>query len=175
MKNPITAWRAFLDRHPFAKEMGWGFFEFVFTFLIFSFFTIAIHEWLHLSVTQYFGGDGYIIKTWYGAGVVWTIRPEYPQLVAFAGGIGVAIFYSFLAFMDWHDDIEQAAALLPIIGAQLAYGIVEGFFILDMPASTFRHYAYQALTVGWIVGFLAALIIMVMWLVRLDNKYRKTR
>jgi len=171
--NPLAAWRALLDRHPFAKDVIWGFFEFGLTFIIAMLVTVGIHEWFHLEVTQYFGGDGYIIKTWWGAGVVWTTRPEYPQLVAFAGGLGVALFYGVWAFLDWHDDIEQAAALMPIICSQLCYGIVEGFFILDVPASVFRGYAKDALAIGWTVGFLIAVVLMLMWLVRLSKKYDK--
>jgi len=70
--NPIKNW---LSRHPFFKDLTWGFFEFGLTFLIFSWFETAIHEWIHLTVTQYFGGDGYIISTFFGAGVVFTTLP----------------------------------------------------------------------------------------------------
>ena len=173
MENPFTAWRSLLDRHPFAKDVVWGAFEFALTFLIFYWFTLAIHEWCHLSVLRYFGGDGYIIRTWFGAGIVFTSQPLYPQLVAFAGGIGIAIFYTFLCFMDWDDDIESAAALIPLICSQLAYGIVEGFFIFNVSAKTFSRYASQALTVGWVVGLILSIIVIVEWLVKLNAKYSK--
>ncbi len=172
--NPLASWRALLDRHPFAKDVVWGFFEFGLTLLVCIWITPSIHEWVHLNVTQYFGGDGYIIKTVFGAGVVWTTQPDYPQLVAFAGGLGVAIIFSLLALRDFHDDIEQAAGYIPVICSQAAYGILEGFFIFKVSSSVFRDYAQKALAIGWTIGLLIAIIMLLVWLVRLSAKYDKS-
>jgi len=170
--NPLTLWRNFWTKHQFSRDIIWGFTEFILVFIISRFTVTGIHEWLHLWATQELGGDGYIIKSIFGAGVIWTTRPEYPMIVAFAGGVGVATIFGIRIIMDWHDDITEAAALMPIFCSQLVYGIVEGLFILDAPV-TFEKYAQTSLAVGSTNGFLIAVVMMLMWLVRLSKKYDK--
>ena len=164
-------WSEFWNKHPFSKDMVWGLTEFVVIFVIAKFTVTGIHEWLHLWATQVLGGNGYIINTIFGAGVVWTIRPEYPQLVAFAGGVGVAILFGIRIIMDLHDDITEAAALMPLFCSQLAYGIIEGFYILNVSSKVFEGYAQKALTVGGVIGILTTMVMLLYWLVRLSNKH----
>ena len=140
--------------------MGVG--EYVLTFLIFYAFTVALHEWFHLSVAQYFGGVGTIHKTWYGGVVKYTTSPSYPFLTALAGGIGVALFYFLLFFLDWLDDIEQAAALFPLATSQLAYGIAEGAIFPFVTLGEFYNIAQIALAIGWLVGMIPS----VYWLLK---------
>jgi len=143
------------------KEIALRVAEYVVCFLLFTYFTTALHEWLHLSVLKWLGGDGYITKTWYGGAVVFTEMPSNPTIVAFAGGIGIAILYTILFLWDYYDnDYEEAAALLPVIGGQLAYGLYEGFFIYTIPFSEFMKWSEVVSVTGWTVGLLIGFYIM---------------
>lgn len=161
------------NKHPFARDVIWGFFEFGLCFMVFNYFRNAIHEWLHLGVLQYFGGDGYIVNNFFGVGVHITKLCPHMQLVAFAGGIGVAAFYALLMYMDWDDDPEQAAAFPPLILSQLFYGVTEGLWIFSMSAAEFNRVSDITYQAGWIIGFAVSIFLMVKWLVNLDKKYSK--
>lgn len=162
-----------LSKHPFARDLIWGFFEFTATFFMLSAFKNAIHEWCHLSVLQYFGGDGYIVKSFWGVGVHFTKMPTNVTAVAFAGGLGTAAFFALLMYMDWDDDPETAAAFPPLIFSQLFYGIIEGLWIFGNPA-LFNEYAGMASSLGSGIGFAITLYLLIKWLIRLDRKYSKT-
>lgn len=160
----------FFDKHPFIRDLIWGFFEFAITFFAFAYFRHAIHEWCHLTVLQYFGGDGYIVNNIWGVGVHFTKMPTNVTAVAFAGGLGIALFYLFLMYMDWDDDPEQAAAFPPLILSQLFYGIVEGMWIFGNP-DLYNQYASIAHGLGFGVGVLVSAYLLIAWLLRLDKKY----
>ena len=132
--------------------------EYIITILIFYVFTVAIHEWIHLEAVYFFGGDGYIVKTAYGGAMKFTVMPTYPTITAFAGGLGVAGLYLLIMSLDWLDDIEQAAAMIPLATSQFAYGLVEGLLIFTIPFEEFFNIAQIALAIGWFVGFVISFI-----------------
>lgn len=159
------------ENHLFARDLVWGFFEFIVTFLAFNYFRHAIHEWVHLQVLQRFGGQGYIVDNIFGVGVHFTKLPTNTIIVAFAGGIGVALFYTLLMYMDWDDDPETAAAFPPIILSQLFYGSVEGLWIFGNP-DKFNQYASSAHTLGFIIGLMITIYLMIKWLICLNKKHK---
>ena len=161
------------NKHPFARDLLWGFFEFAVTFFAFNYFRHAIHEWCHLSVLQYFGGQGYIVKSWLGIGVKFTQMPTNVTAVAFAGGIGTALFFALLMYKNWDDDPEVAAAFPPLILSQLFYGIVEGLWIFGNP-DLFNEYASMASNLGSAVGIIVTMYLLLKWLIRLSAKYDKS-
>lgn len=135
--------------------------EYIVTILIFNAFTVALHEWMHLEVAYFFGGEGYIVKTVYGGVTKFTIMPTYPTITALAGGWGVAGLYLLLMSLDWLDDIEQAAAMIPLITSQFAYGLVEGILVFAISFEEFFNIAQIALAIGWFVGFFISVIYVV--------------
>ena len=108
--------------------------EYVVCFMLYTWFTVPLHEWIHLEVLKWLGGDGYIIKTWYGGAVIFTKPPSNPTIVALAGGLGVAILYALIFYWDYYDgDWEEAGAVLPQLFSQLFYGVFEASYIYTMP------------------------------------------
>jgi hypothetical protein len=135
--------------------------EYFLTLLIFYATTVPIHEWFHLEVAQFFGGDGVIVKTVYGGAMRFTSMPDGLiglTATAFAGGIGVALIYSLIASLDWLDDIEQFAAMIPLITSQLAYGLAEGIFLFSVSLQEFFDIAQIALAIGWVVGLIISFL-----------------
>lgn len=147
----------FLGKKESIKLILMGIGEYVLTLLIFYAFTVALHEWFHLTAVQLLGGDGYITKTWFGGLMTFTERPAYPVITAFAGGIGVAFFFFLLFFLDWLDDKEQASALFPLATSQLAYGIAEGIFLFIVTPEQFYDIAQIALGIGWVIGIIPSI------------------
>jgi len=136
--------------------------EYVTCFMIFYLVRIGVHEWFHLETAILFGGEGYIIKTFFGALTVFTKMPRHPTVVAFAGGLGLGAIFFALAYWDWHDwDIEECAALLPHAFSETAYGIFEGLFLpimgfwgAKLTIEQFLQYASIIGLAGWLVGLL---------------------
>ena len=162
-----------LKRDTFTKEVFWGFFEFTIILVAFKFFTHSIHEWIHLEVLQYFGGDGYIVKSLFGVGVHFTKLPTNTMATALAGGLGVALFYTLLMCLDWDDDPPAAAAFPPLILTQLTYGIIEGFYIFSMPVDDFNKITGIVWGISMVVGLLISIVLLILWLMRLNIKYSK--
>jgi len=146
------------------KEILLSIAEYTIYFALFMYFTTPIHEWVHLQLLRFLGGDGYIVMTWYGASVIFTRQPSHPTIVALGGGIAAAFFYSLKAYwnyisMDW----EELAALLPHIGGQLFYGIFEGLYIYTMPFSECLKWASIVQSVGFMLGLLVSLYVILKW------------
>ena len=139
--------------------------EYVLSFMFFYLITVAIHEYIHLKVLQYFGGNGVIgIGMWGGGFVNITKYPAQPWMltpVALSGGLGIAMLFTIKMAMDLKDDYEEAYALIPLILNQLAYGIFEGFFIFNMPKSEFTSIALDIAVITFVAGFLLSIILFV--------------
>jgi len=127
--------------------------EFATCFILYYWLTVGIHEYLHLSVLRWLGGDGHIVLTYYGGAMVFDKMSTVPYgflLTSLAGGIGVALIYGVFALWNWKDgDIEEWAALLPISAMQLGYGIYEGIFLSILPFQTFLDYAWIPTIIGF--------------------------
>ena len=122
--------------------------------------SLGLHEWFHLTLLQIFGGQGHIIMTFYGAAVVIDQPSTHMSLMTFAGGWGVALFFSVLAFFDWwHRDVPEWAALLPTIAGQATYGTFEGIFEGNIPQTQYVFYG-QIVT---IIAF-ALTAVYAMWI-----------
>jgi hypothetical protein len=135
--------------------------EYAVCFFLYTWFTTPIHEWCHLTLLKWYGGDGYIIKTWYGAGVVFTKPPTNPTIVALAGGIGVAILYALIFYWDYYDgDWEEAGAVLPPLFSQLFYGIFEALYVYTMPFQEYLKWGGILTTAGWTIGFILGLTML---------------
>jgi len=129
--------------------------EYAFCLTIFLFVDTGIHEWSHLTILRLLGGDGYIIKTPFGAGVVWTQMPTHPLgplIVSFGGGIGAAIIMLIIIIWDLWDDVEEAAAAFPIFTRNLVYGIYEGLFILNTPRDVYIQNGMVISNLAFVVG-----------------------
>ena len=134
---------------------------FVAYFIGFLWLSTAIHEWLHLEVLQRLGGDGYIMKGWIGGYVVFTQDPSNPMLVAFAGGLGVAAVYAFLALWNWANfNPEEYSALLPVICGQVAYGVFEGLFIFSLPMAVYADWSQLVYLFGLVAGAVPSVLLM---------------
>lgn len=145
--------------------------EYATCLLIFWAVTIPIHEFAHLQVLRWLGGNGHIIITWYGAAVVFTKQPTNPFLTALAGGISVVAIYAILFFWDWVDgDYEEAVSLLPFIFSQFLYGLLEAFFIFSMPFGIFHKWASVVMTAGIVTGTLIGLYIL--WRVKWKEPFK---
>jgi hypothetical protein len=129
------------------------------------FVQVGVHELFHLNVLRFFGGDGIIGYDLFGNGYVHFTKlpPESWMLtvVAFAGGIGMALWLGMFIWLDWHDDYEQALPLIPIFLSQLAYGIFEGFFVYSMPLDRFFEVASWIAAVTLPIGFVISLLLFV--------------
>jgi len=136
--------------------------EYVTCVIIFYFVRLPVHEWFHLEVARLFGGDGYIIKTFWGAATIFTKMPTHVTIVALAGGLGLGTLFLILAYWDWHDwDIEEFSALLPHALSEVSYGTFEGLFLpvlgffgTKLTMEQFLQYASIIGVAGWIVGLL---------------------
>jgi hypothetical protein len=121
--------------------------------ILYYWLTVGIHEYLHLSVLRWLGGDGHIILTPYGGAMLIDKMSAVPYsylLTSLAGGIGVALIYGLLALWNWKDgDIEEWAALLQISAMQLGYGIYEGIFLNILPFQTYLDYAWIPSIIGF--------------------------
>jgi hypothetical protein len=139
--------------------------EFVTCFVLYFWLTVAIHEFLHLSVLRWLGGDGHIILTGYGGAMVYdktSSNPYSSLLVGLAGGVGVALIYGLLALWNWKDaDFEEWAALIPISAMQLGYGIYEAVFLNVLSFETYLKYAWIPSLVGFVVVAVPAFWILV--------------
>jgi len=132
------------------------------------------HDWIHLQLLRYFGGDGYIIMTWYGGCVVFTQEPTHPTIVTLGGGIIVATLYGIKAYWNYVSlDWEELAALLPHIGGQLFYGVFEGLYIYTMPFSEYLKWAGLVQRIGFLLGSLVSVYILLKWWS--EAKISKTR
>jgi hypothetical protein len=135
--------------------------DFLLCFILYWSFSVIIHEYIHLEVLRYFGGDGYIKLGFISAYVQFTTPPTQPFIVALSGGIGLAILYSILAYRNWANfDPEEYSSLLPIISAQLFYGFFEAFFIYTMPLSQFADISQVIFLIGMLIGLVPAIWIM---------------
>ena len=145
--------------------------KFAATFIMLLWCSASIHEWFHLTATQMLGGNGYIVRSLFhgGGSVKFTVVPSDPTLVAFAGGLGVALVFGILMLLDWIAfDTSGAAAILPIVLSQLGYGIVEGLFFFNMTRSQFNDISLPVMVICYGVG----LVISLVWVVRdVVNRY----
>ena len=127
--------------------------EYATCLVLYYWLTVGIHEYLHLNVLRWLGGDGHIILTYYGGAMVFDKMSPISYsflLTSLAGGIGVAAIYGLLALWNWKDgDIEEWAALLPISAMQLGYGVYEGIFLSILPFQTFLDYAWIPTIIGF--------------------------
>jgi hypothetical protein len=139
--------------------------EFVTCFILYFWLTLAIHEFLHLNVLRWLGGDGHIILTSYGGAMVYDVVSPNPYsgiLVGLAGGVGVAAIYAVLALWNWKDaDFEEWAALIPIAAMQLGYGIYEVVFLKILPFETYIANAWIPSIVGFVIVAVPTLWILV--------------
>ena len=143
--------------------------EYIICLLLYTYFTVPVHEFLHLIALRLLGGDGYIVQTWWGAAVTFTKQPSNPILVALAGGIGVAALYTLIFYWNYCDgDLEEASAVLPLIGSQLAYGIFEALFTYKKPLGEYIFWAGVVSAVGWLAGFLPGLKLLINAWVKLN-------
>ena len=132
-------------------------------FVVFWAVMTPLHEWFHLLLLRSFGGNGYIIKTWYGAAVNWTTQPTNHFIaIAYIGGIGVALVYVAMLAWCWYDPFlpELAAALFPWVSGQLAYGIFEGMYEFSMPSAQYISLGGLVFQIGVIIGLLPAIALM---------------
>lgn len=136
--------------------------EFITCIIIYTYFTLPLHEWIHLSVLKMLGGNGYILSTPFGGFTVITESPKFFEfLVPFSGGIFVGLIYTVLFLWNkYSDDIEEMMALLPNITSQFTYGIFEGLFIY-MPFEWFVNTGQYVVMVSYIVGLVASSCIIV--------------
>lgn len=101
--------------------------SFTFVYLIFWLMTLPIHEFGHLVVLRWLGGDGYIKLMPHGAAVFPTAWPESLNriiAVAFMGGGSVFILYMILALRPGQD-IDDKFALMTNAFAQGIYAFCE--------------------------------------------------
>jgi len=147
------------------RQMLFSIAEYVTCFMVFYLVRLGVHEFFHLEVAILFGGDGYIIKTFWGASTVLTKMPTHPTVVAFAGGLGLGTIFFILAYWDWCDwDFEECSALLPHAFSETAYGIFEGLFLpvmgfwgTKLTIEQFIQYGSIISLTGWIIGLLLGL------------------
>jgi hypothetical protein len=137
--------------------------EIVFYAVIYTMFSVAVHEYFHYNVLRMLGGEGYAVFTWFGGAVVIEKFPPNPQamtLVALAGGVGVGMLLIFSAIWDYiSKDFEEMLAELVIGFAQLSYGLYEGLFWW-LPRPEYHTWAQLAGAVGSLTG---AAIGMYLW------------
>lgn len=144
----------------------------IFLFLVFfTFFYTSItplHEWLHLTVGEFFGGEGIILHTSYGGSVHYTVQPSHFGFDALIGGVGVASIYTALLIVLWFNrdawNPEIIAALMPCVTMQLGYGVFEGVFLTRLQHATYIYYGGIVSIVCFTVGAVPALILFFMQL-----------
>lgn len=131
-----------------------AFTKFLVLLFAFNYFTTGIHEWIHLSVLKYFGGNGYIVRTWLGGGAtVFTKNSSNPFIVALSGGVFVGLLFLAIALLDWSTfDSEGFAGVLPIALSQISYGVFEAFFMYSMPRGEYMAWAGLANAIGLFIG-----------------------
>lgn len=143
------------------KSMVWSITGFMSYLLIYWWLTTTIHEWVHLTVLQLLGGNGYILKGISASYVVFTTSPSNSFLVALSGGIGVVILYGVLALLNYKNfNPEGYAAMFPLIVSQLFYAIYEAIYIFIIPTSQFISTGQLVSLLGFLVGLIPALIVM---------------
>lgn len=154
--------------------------KYIATFLAFYFFAMPIHEWGHLQMCMWLGGEGYITRkaTLFGDinGMFFTTLPTIPNpetamlLVSFAGGLSVVILFSLVFIFDYRSgDIIGAMAILPTLTKQLIYGIVEGA-CYNMSIWQFYNIGTIATTLGFSIGLVISIWIVINYIA--DDLYR---
>jgi hypothetical protein len=58
----------------------------------------------------------------------------------------------------------KAKTQLPLIGSQLTYGIFEALFVYTMPLGEYIFWGGLVSGIGWAIGFLISLKLIVKWL-----------
>lgn len=144
------------------KQLIFSIVKYILTFVIFYWAMAGIHEWFHLVALRALGGDGYVVSTWFGGGVEFTKWPTNPDLVAYVGGLGVALIYGITMIFDWLSyDTPGSAALFPIVTAQATIGILEGMFIMHVPRAMYQSISTGGFVVSLGIGF----VISLFWLI----------
>lgn len=138
----------FFEKHKVLSSI----YDFMVCFLLYNVaFPIPLHEFLHLSVLRWCGGDG-VIQIFPGAVVtIPTKNPTTPHgilLSAFSGGLGVGLIYFLM--LSREDEIEERLAILPQMFAQTSYGMFEGLYFLT-GIKFFLEYMPHALYIPFIL------------------------
>lgn len=139
--------------------------KYIATFLAFYFISTPLHEWGHLLMCSYLGGECYIERRTTLAGTynltVFVKDPSSMFLFSLAGGITVAVVFSLIYLFDWYsNDVIGAMAILPSITRQLVYGITEGV-CYNMKFYQFVNIGSIATTLGFMVGLSISLWVTV--------------
>ncbi|GAG57232.1 unnamed protein product, partial [marine sediment metagenome] len=91
-----------------------------------------------------------------------TVIPSNPDLVAYSGGLGVALIFGIIMLLDWTShDIAGAAAIFPVFLSQFCYGIVEGSMFFHFPRSVFKDVGMIVMLICYTVGLLVSIV----WLI----------
>ena len=112
----------------FREWVGFNPLDFFLNFTLKQYVVTFFHEYWHLATAQLLGGDGYI--TLQGIIAFWThLNIEPPTqagqvLVAFMGGIGVAVLCGIFWIFD--SDIEDKLIWAAVGHSQFWYGLTEG-------------------------------------------------
>ncbi len=132
--------------------------EFAACYMLYNFLTVGTHEWIHLRVLKWLGGDGYIQATMFGGECVVTKLPEHGLwLFYLSGGLMTGLIMLALALLEWMDrDYEKYAALQLCAWPQLTYAVFECLFP-DLPLLQYLWWSPLALAAGDAVGGLFAI------------------
>jgi len=131
-------------------------------FAVYYLIRTPVHEWIHLYVGSFFGGEGYIIPALWGATTVFTRSPSNTAVTYFSGGLGVGGVYMLLIYWRWRErNFEECAALFPHSFSEFSYGLFEGLYLpsggLIGDLYTLNEYVGVSVMVavaGWTVGLL---------------------
>ena len=94
--------------------------------LIFLLLAICLHEYAHIQMIQFLGGEGYVKYTILSGYTGVTLVPLYPYwsiMTALAGGCTVASVFYVLDGLIQKNDTSIAFRL--VIGHQLSYALME--------------------------------------------------
>lgn len=131
---------------------------FVVFILVFGLMQAPLHEWIHLSTLQFFGGDGYVYSTPISAYTIFTKEPTiflpYSYFfIVFSGGFLLAIFYFVVFYLFPPKDIPFESATLPHIFSQLFYGVFEAlWFCFGVPYTWCIYALYTGTLIGGAIG-----------------------
>lgn len=120
--------------------------------LIFLVLNICLHEYAHIQVLQFFGGEGYVKYTLLSGYTQVTVIPSYEHwyiLTALAGGsVVVAIYYILDSVIV---EADTSIALRLVIGNQLPYAIMEGLGLNLLPITNVAVACGMILAVIWCI------------------------